>query len=545
MATGVDFTPTSLNFGAVAPGSSGPDVSVDPSLGPPAISFSGSIRVKNVPVAANVTAAVKSGAPVFKIRDVIALEWVMEEVDPGELPPGHHGRPPKVRVLEVAAQSDGLTPLAVSAGQYLVVRIEYLAPSEGSNFTGALTVTGDTWEPIEVPLSLYLSGLSTKVAQKSVELMQGATNDLAIEIRTIAGPSSTVRFEISPTQLHSGVSIAGPNEFLATDVAQDIVLRLRAAIDAPVGDNTLAINQFFNNSRSGFFVPITIKPFLGIEKISKLTIVPEPAALTFNFTTVDPSRPVITIWERIVGNDPAKDMVSSHQLAVALGGAVPGTIHSIRVAGLPVELPLWFRIDAASEVAGMGAVGSRIGETATLRRYCFVRVLKIEVLQAGGDDGGPEDGNEIDFGFVVFDDETREQLSTVTGGKFDSVDHGETLHPSFGDKNGDTWVPKAPDSIVPYIKGVTFDQDLDPSIGPYWAMPDKLPDHLDSGADGTYSWADTFLPFSPPVTVGDFLSGTMVLSTGVTLLSYLTYLRIRTVITDPYDALKIPYPDLP
>ena len=33
-------------------------------------------------------------------------------------------------------------------------------------------------------------------------------------------PRLKVRFEISPTQLHSGISIVGINEFLATDARQ-------------------------------------------------------------------------------------------------------------------------------------------------------------------------------------------------------------------------------------------------------------------------------------------------------------------------------------
>src|SRR5262249_30658678 len=151
----------------------------------------------------------------------------------------------------------------------------------------------------------------------------------------------------------SGISVVGQNEFFATDQAQDVVLQLRAAIDAPIGNNMLAINEFFNNTRSGFFVPITIKPFETIEKISGLSIVPAPTALTFNFTTADPSRPLITIWVRFdpPSSDPTKDMIPANQIAVALGGAVPVTTHSILVTNLPVGRTLWFRIDAANEVA--------------------------------------------------------------------------------------------------------------------------------------------------------------------------------------------------
>jgi hypothetical protein len=549
MATRVDFSPASLSFGAVAPESGGPDISVDPSFGPPGISFAGAVSVTNVPAPATVTAAIKSGAPIFKVRDLIVLDWVLEPVDPGELPPGHHGPLPRVKVLEVSGQSDGLTPLAVTTGQYLVVRVEYAAPSEGSNFAGVLAVTGDAWEPVEIALSLYLSGVSTTVLHTPVKLAQGTMTDMTIATKVVSGPNGMVRFEMSPTQLHSGVSISGTNEFFATDAMQDFVLRLRAATDAPIGDNALAINRFFMNNRSGFFVPITMDPLSSIQKIRGLSITPEPSALTFVFTTDRPSKPLITIWKRSINHDPVKEMVPDNQVAVSLGGPVPLTSHSIRVSGLPVAQALWFGIDAAAEDAPAGAFASRSGETATLQRVCLVKVWSIEVLQAGGDDGGPEDGNELDFGFLVFDDATGARLSEETASQFDSVDHGETLTPSFGDKNGFVTVAGGTDTIVPYIKGVSQDPDFNPIPLPgpalYWSMPDTLPDHPDSGANGDGSWADAYASFSPPTTIGDTTTPTFVLSTGPTLLSYLAKLTFRTIVSDPFNALSMVYPDAP
>src|SRR5215471_13519486 len=116
MGIPVTFTPQELNFGGVTPGSSGPNISVDPSLGPPRVSFAGSVQIKEAPANANVTAFVE-GDSTFKVRDIIIMEWVLEPVDPSELPPGHHGRIPKVKVLEVVGQSDGTTPVAIKTQQ--------------------------------------------------------------------------------------------------------------------------------------------------------------------------------------------------------------------------------------------------------------------------------------------------------------------------------------------------------------------------------------------------------------------------------------------
>jgi hypothetical protein len=542
MATSVSFTPDHFDFGAVIPGSTGPDISVDPSFGPPQVSFSGAVQIKNVPVDASVTARVEEGTAFFKVRDVIALEWVWEEVDPGELGPGHHGPPPKVKVLEVASQSDGVTPLAVKQAQFLLVRVEYLVPGDGGVYSGKLVVIGDTWDPIEVPVSFYLSYVSTTVLNTPIDLAQGTPTDVMVEFKVAAGPDSNVRYEISQTQLHSGVSIVGQNEFNATGVAQQKTLQLRTAIDAPIGDNNLAIDQFFLNRRSGLFVPVTVKPFDSIQKIHGLSVAPEPSALNFKFTTERLSRPVVTIWRRSSLNDPVMDMVPRNKLASVDKGPTPLTSHSIRVGGLPNATTLWFRIDADVEVSGIppNAFANFEGETATLQRVCVVHVWSIEVLSAGGDDSGSEDGNEIDFGMVVFDKATGQQLIQPTYAKLDSVNSGDVLTNLFGANDGFVQVPNPTDTIVPYIKGVSQDPDLAGNVI-YWAMPPTLPGRQDSGAIEGGSWADTYSPFDLPTAFGDQTSSTMVLSTGLTLLSYLARLTFETIVTDPHGALNMIY----
>lgn len=550
MAAHVDFSPSNLNFGAVSPESSGPDISVDPSLGPPALSFSGALRIPSVSVSTNITAVIKSGSPYFRIRDVIALDWVWETVDPGELPPGHRGPPPKVRVLEITAQSDGREPFAVTIGQYVLVRVEYLAPAAGGDFAGVLSVTSDLWEPIELPLSFKLSYVSTSIADTPVALWQGTTTDVKIGTQVIAGPDSKVRFEISPTQIHSGVSIVGPSEFFATSALQDFTLTLRAAADSPIGDNTLAINKFFINMRSGFFVPITIKPFSSIQKIRGLKIFPEPSAISFLFTTDKSSKPVITIWKRSIRHDPVNEMVPANQVAVSLGGSIPQTSHDIRITGLPVGQALWFRIDAGVEDPGIppSAFTTRSGETATLQRICQVKVWSVHVLGAGGDDGGPEDGNEIGFGFTVFNNANNEKLTFDRFADFGSVDNGEVLTPDFG-VDGSVAVLNAPDTIVPYLKAVSQDPDISPPPGGtvlYWAMPETLPDSMDYGANGDGSWSDGVCSFSPPATMGNHQSDTMAISTGlVPVLSFLAELTVNSNITDPFGATVMRYPDEP
>jgi len=544
MAVPVDFTPDHLDFGAVSPGSSGPDITVDPSFGPPRVSFAGAVQIKNVPANANVTARFEQTAN-FKVRDIIALEWVWEEVDPGELPPGHRGPLPKVRVLEVAGQSDGVSPLAVLKGQYLLVRAEYLAPAAGGAFSGTLVITGDSWNTISVPASFFLSGISSVARDTPIKLAQGTPSTITFDVKVVAGPDSDVRYEMSPTQLHSGVSIIGQNQFHATGTSAPFSLTLRTALDAPLGDNNLAINQFFLNKRTAFFLPVTVKPFDSIQKIHNVMVVPEPAALNFSFTTERTSRPVITVWKRSPFNDPAKDMVPDNKVGEVSWTGAPQTSHALRVGGLPVAIPLWFRIDADVEAAGIppGAFANYDGQSATLQRVCVVHVWRIEVQQAGGDSDGPEDGNEMHFTMMVYDGISGRQLIDPTYAKFDSVDSGDVITTAFGDNNGLVQVARATDAIVPYIRAVSLDPDL--GIGIIGEMiPPTVPSQRTSGAGDDGSWADCFGSFMPPVAVGDSTSSTMIISTDVgALISLLIPITFETIVSDPFGALTMVYPD--
>jgi hypothetical protein len=259
MGIPVAFVPHDLNFGAVAAGSDGPSIAVDPSFGPPAISFAGGVQIAQAPADANVTATIEGDTSTFQVRDVVLMEWVLEPVDPTELPPGHHGPPPKVRVLEVVDRSDGVSLLAVKKDQLVLVRAMYTAPADGGPFTATLVIVGDTWERIEVPLSLFPSAVSTTFLNTPIELAQGRATAVTFETRVTAGPNPPhVHYEMSRTQLHAGVTIVGQTDFSATRVPQQQVLTLGTTIDAPLGDNSLAIEQIAFNIGTGMLVPVRV-----------------------------------------------------------------------------------------------------------------------------------------------------------------------------------------------------------------------------------------------------------------------------------------------
>jgi hypothetical protein len=260
MGVQVSFTPGQLNFGPVRPGSSGPDISVDPSFGPPGISFNGSVQVTSAPVDAVVTARVDRDRLHFTVRDITVLEWRLEPVPPEELPPGHKGPPPKVKVLEIADQGDGSSPITVKAGQFLLVRVEYHAHNFGSSFKDTLIIESNTWNTIEVPLSLFLAEVTTEFPVQPLVIARGQTMDFPIKVTLLVGPPTDVSYEMSRTQLHTGISIVGtkpsPIHVNGGDKLSGAI-QFRADPDAPLGSNTLAIDQLAFG-RHGMLLPVDI-----------------------------------------------------------------------------------------------------------------------------------------------------------------------------------------------------------------------------------------------------------------------------------------------
>ncbi len=247
MPAPVTFAPQTLNFGGVLPNSEGPDITVDPSLPADAMSFQGGVQIGNAPANANVTASIAGDTSHFQIRDVSVLERVLRDVDPNELPPGHHGPLPKERVLELVAQGDGSQPLPVKKGQFVLVRVKYLTRRSEGVFTGTLLIQGDTWETVPVPLSLFLAEVTTNIGTTLLTISQGQQINLPITVSSVVGPETDVRYELSTLQLHTGISLTPTTFHVERGESLSASLALQAIPDAPLGENTVFIRQ------SGFF----------------------------------------------------------------------------------------------------------------------------------------------------------------------------------------------------------------------------------------------------------------------------------------------------
>ena len=261
---------SNIDFGGVIPGTSGPDIT--PVWDLP--SFNGSLEIPSAPSDAMLSVTLKDDTDHFAVRDIYIMEWTSEIWLPGDgegPPPGHRsppkGPPPRVRVLQVVNFSDGKTPIAVKQNQYVLVRIAYTAGFINRTFNATLTIQGDTWETITIPLSLFLSDVKT-VPSAILNIAQGQKARLPFIIQSIAGPATDVRFEMSPTQLHNGLTLTPNNFSLQPAETKTILLEFTADTNAPIGSEEVALNQFAFRMKGFFFTanitnePVTINPLI-------------------------------------------------------------------------------------------------------------------------------------------------------------------------------------------------------------------------------------------------------------------------------------------
>lgn len=269
MPTAIPYAPLALDFGGVAPSSAGPDIAVFSGDLP---SDHGGVKFADVALDGDVTAFVTGDTDRFRVRDVFVLDWIEEFPDPdpdvGDGPPpgpGHgggtvvHHRPPPVKVLEVVAQGDGTQPLHVATGQTLLVRVQYQALARDGAYAGTLCIRAPGWADVDVPLSLFLTDVRAEVLD-TMSIAQGGIGALPVRLRSVAGPAVDVRFSMSVTQLHNGLTMVdGLVPQLQPGETRDATLSFSAASDAPLGHEDVAIVQttFFP---MGLFVGVDIVP---------------------------------------------------------------------------------------------------------------------------------------------------------------------------------------------------------------------------------------------------------------------------------------------
>ena len=142
--------PTSINYGAIAPG----------------VTKNSEITINSAPSDSQITAKITDNATIFSVFSLTIWEWRWEPVDPSELPPGHKGSLPKHRVLEQVGQSNGAEPLAVSSGQLVKIIVDATPPNTtqiaGTEYLGTLLIQGEGWDTVPVKLFAVLAPVRHK-----------------------------------------------------------------------------------------------------------------------------------------------------------------------------------------------------------------------------------------------------------------------------------------------------------------------------------------------------------------------------------------------
>jgi hypothetical protein len=252
-----------FNFGGVPFGSSGPDITPINELP----SFNGGYEITDAPADATLSANISGDTDHFFVRDIYVMEWTWRFVDPGDLPPGFHGPRPKERVLEVVGFSDGTAPVAVKQHQYVLVRVFYEAGFVAGTFNATITIQGDTWETITVPLSLFIADVNVNPSS-ILNIPQGGKAALPFAIQSIAGPAVDGHFEMSPTQLDTGLTLAPNNFILQPGETQTVLLEFTADRNAPLGSEQVALDQYAFRRKGFFFTanilhaPIIVNPLI-------------------------------------------------------------------------------------------------------------------------------------------------------------------------------------------------------------------------------------------------------------------------------------------
>jgi hypothetical protein len=248
MGQTVTFTPSTINCGVAQPGSTAVGLSQCAPITAP------------VNVTAEITADTSGGA----ITLVSVTSWLIEieiqQPDPG-LPPGPPPKPVPVKVPVQKGQSNGVTPLAVAAGEYVEVTVQFApTPSTPDVCAATLQISGDTWNPVSLPITAAVGEL--KVSVSPITVKQGASTSVAIEVTSVAGGNTTVNLNLqadaSPEAANVTASVSPSSFPIGSGQSVFATLSVSAASDLPTGPYVWDLGVWAFDNAYSFSVPVTI-----------------------------------------------------------------------------------------------------------------------------------------------------------------------------------------------------------------------------------------------------------------------------------------------
>jgi hypothetical protein len=151
---------------------------------PPGDAREAAVTIFQAPSRADVTASIRDGQSLIRLKNVIAFEMVLRAFTEEEIeelpafPPSIREKARKNGILEEqeVGRSDGVTLLPVDPGARIRFEIEF---SSGANqkpdiIRAALMIQGTTWDPVEVPLFFIIADKKTRPTAEPREIRRAA-----------------------------------------------------------------------------------------------------------------------------------------------------------------------------------------------------------------------------------------------------------------------------------------------------------------------------------------------------------------------------------
>jgi hypothetical protein len=232
---------------------------------PPGGATTASTQCGILSASANVTASISADTSggALKVLSVTSfvLETEIETPGPGETPPGLKSAPIKVQVPVQVAQSDGVTPLAVASGQYVVVTIQF-APtaSTPATCTASLLINGDTWNPVSVPITATVGQISVKVPPIVVDQGKSVTVDVTVTLVAGAPTTATLLIDADGSADAPNVTVKLSPSSLPLTKGTPAVATLTVTADSTLaaGKYSWALAVWSYDNSESFSVPVTI-----------------------------------------------------------------------------------------------------------------------------------------------------------------------------------------------------------------------------------------------------------------------------------------------
>jgi hypothetical protein len=227
------------------------------------------VTLGKAPSAARLTAKVVADgngvAGPVRVKTVTAFRMMEVPINvwPGELPPGV--QPPRNRVElanVIVGQSDGSTPLELEKNDTVMIDIAAEPPAASPDQLGAtLLVSGDTWDPVSVPVAVSVSDVDSRVQSAPLVVQQGQSGTATVTARWAAGPDADIKYELVGDVSAYKVSIDPAAVTVRRGETKTVPLTVRVAPDAPPGTKALRILQVGGGTRElTFSLGLTITP---------------------------------------------------------------------------------------------------------------------------------------------------------------------------------------------------------------------------------------------------------------------------------------------